>query len=218
MAGCGKGRSDPTLTSPPTMAKSCKIITLHVQIDDIKPPVWRRIVVDGDITLRLLHHVLQAAFGWTDSHLHEFTIDGTSYQMLDNENALEFLDEMSDTPILDDRKIRLQRVVQPGQKFVYTYDYGDSWRHIVKVESVETRAEPMYSATILDGKRAGPPEDVGGPGGYADFLDTIKNHRESEEAQDYLTWVGGNFNPETFDRRTANNTLARMAWNGWGKQ
>lgn len=61
------------------MTKSCKIITLHVHIEDIKPSVWHRIVVDGDITLRLLHHILQAAFGWTDSHLHEFVIDDSSY-------------------------------------------------------------------------------------------------------------------------------------------
>ena len=56
-----------------------------------KPPVWRRIVVDGNITLRSLHHVFQAAFGWTDSHLHEFAIDNTSYRMLENENVLDFM-------------------------------------------------------------------------------------------------------------------------------
>ena len=200
------------------MAKSCKIITLHVQIEDIEPPIWRRIAVDGDITLRMLHHILQAAFGWTDSHLHEFTIAGTSYQMLDNENVLEFLNPRSATPIDDDRKARLQRLVEPGQQFIYTYDYGDSWRHIIKVEAIEMQDEPMYCAKILDGKRAAPPEDVGGPPGYVNFVDTIANHCDSEEAVDYLSWVGGEFDPEQFDRRTANNTLARMAWNGWGKK
>ena len=200
------------------MAKSCKIITLHVQIDDIEPPIWRRIAVDGDITLRMLHHILQAAFGWTDSHLHDFAIDNASYQMLDNENVMEFVDEMGDTPVFDDRKAKLQRVVQPGQEFVYNYDYGDSWRHIIKVEAIEARAEPMYSATILDGKRAGPPDDVGGPGGYAAFLDTITKRRNTDEAIEYLEWAGGDFDPEAFDRRIANNMLARMAWNGWGKK
>ena len=200
------------------MAKSCKIITLHVQIDNIKPLVWRRIVVDGDITLRLLHHIFQVAFGWTDSHLHEFVIDDRSYQMLDNENVLEFMDEMADTPVFDDRKAKLQRLVHPGLQFTYLYDFGDCWRHIVKVEAIETRAEPMYSATILDGKRAGPPEDVGCPGGYEAFLDTIINRRDSDEGLECLEWVGGEFDPEAFDRRTANNTLARMAWNGWGKK
>ena len=200
------------------MAKSCKIITLHVQIDDIEPPIWRRIAVDGDITLRMLHHIFQAAFGWTDSHLHEFTIDDASYQMLDNENVLDFMGEMGDTPVFDDRKAKLQRLIQPGQEFLYLYDFGDGWRHIVRVEAIEAQTEPIYSATILEGKRAGPPEDVGGPGGYEAFIDTIIKRRNTDEAIEYLEWVGGDFDPEAFDRRIANNTLARMAWNGWGKK
>ena len=200
------------------MAKSCKIINLQVQIEDIKPSIWRRIAVDGDITLRMLHHILQAAFGWTDSHLHEFTIAGNSYQMLDNENVLEFLDPRRRTPIEGDRKAKLQRVVEPGKKFIYTYDYGDSWRHIIKVEAIEIQDEPLYCASIFDGKRAGPPEDVGGPPGYANFVDTITNHRDTDEAEDYLRWEGGEFDPEQFDRRTAKITPARMGWNGWGKK
>jgi hypothetical protein len=205
-----------TLFALPPMAKFCKIIILYVQIEDINPPVWRRIAVDGGITLRLLHHILQTAFGWTDSHLHEFTIGDSKYQMLDNENVLDFIDEMIDTPVSDDRKAKLQRLVHPGQQFVYLYDFGDSWRHIVTVEAIETRAEPMYSATIINGQRAGPPEDVGGAGGYAAFLDTLINHSDSDEALQYLEWVGGEFDSEAFDRRIANNALARLAWNGWG--
>ena len=85
--------------------------------------------------------------------------------MLDNENVLEFLEEMNDRPVFDDRKATLQRLVRLGQKFIYTYDFGNSWRHIVKVEAIEIRDEPLYSATILDGKRADPPENVGGPRG-----------------------------------------------------
>ncbi len=200
------------------MGNSCKIITLYVQIEDINPPVWRRIVVDGNITLRLLHHIFQAAFGWTDSHLHEFAFDDASYQMLDNENVLDFMGEMGDTPVFDDRKARLQKLVRIGQQFLYLYDFGDGWRHIVRVEAIETQAEPIYSATILDGQRAGPPDDVGGPGGYAAFLDTIGKHHDSDEGIEYLEWVGGEFNPEAFDQRITNNTLARLAWNGWGKK
>ena len=81
---------------------------------------------------------------------------------------------------------------------------------------IETRSEPMYCASVLDGKRAGPPEDVGGIPGHGDFVDSITNHRYSEEAEDRLRWAGGEF--EAFDRRTVNNTLAQMAWNGWGKK
>ncbi|MBK3746051.1 plasmid pRiA4b ORF-3 family protein, partial [Paraburkholderia aspalathi] len=71
------------------MTKSYTIYTLHAQIRDIEPPVWRRIHVDGNITLRKLHHILQATFGWTDSHLHDFEIDGRTYAMGDNDNMLD---------------------------------------------------------------------------------------------------------------------------------
>jgi len=89
---------------------------------------------------------------------------------------------------------------------------------VVTVEKVETRPEKMGSAWILDGKRAGPPEDVGGQPGYEEFLNTILQKKHSQEASDYLKWVGGEFGPEAFDRRIANNALLRMAWNGWGKK
>ena len=75
---CGN-HAPPNPSSSRTIAKPCKIITLHVHIDGVQPPIWRRIVVDGDMTLRLLHHIFQAAFGWTDSHLHEFAIEDTKY-------------------------------------------------------------------------------------------------------------------------------------------
>jgi hypothetical protein len=119
---------------------------------------------------------------------------------------------------MDDRKARLQRLVYPGQTFTYLYDFGDSWRHTITVEQVETRAEQISSAYILDGKRACPPDDVGGTGGYEEFLETILHQKESREARDYLNWVDCDFNPEAFDRRTANITLLRMAWNGWGEK
>ncbi|MDR6208024.1 hypothetical protein QF025_006825 [Paraburkholderia graminis] len=89
------------------MTKSYTIYTHHAQIRDIEPPVWRRIHVDGNITLRKLRHILQAAFGSTDSHLHDFEIDGRTYAMGDNDNMLDLFAE--DPEMLDDRKARLYR-------------------------------------------------------------------------------------------------------------
>jgi len=109
--------------------------------------------------------------------------------MLDNENVLDYVEEI-DLPLFDDRKAKLQHLVYPVQEFIYLYDFGDNWRHVVKVEAIEERAERMYSATILDGKRAGPPEDVGVVGGYDAFLDTILNRKNSDEAIEYLQWGG----------------------------
>ena len=199
------------------MAKQNRVITLCINIEGITPPVWRRIAVDGDISLRALHHIIQAAFGWTDAHLHEFRVEGDTYSMLDNENVLEGSFD-SDEEMLDDRKGKLNRLLYTGQRFTYQYDFADSWQHEIHVEKIEQRPEPMGSAWIIDGKRACPPEDVGGIGGYSDFLATLQDAPESQEAKDYLRWIGDSFDPEAFDLRMANAALLRMAWNGWGRK
>ena len=197
------------------MAQQAKIITLYVELEGIAPPIWRRIIVDDDITLRTLHHVIQAAFGWTDSHLHEFNVEGRIYAMLDNENVLDTIEDREIPG--DDRKSKLQKLVYPGQRFDYQYDFGDNWRHSIKVEKIDLVAEKMGAAQIIDGARAAPPEDVGGTSGYEDFLTEIQDP-SSEQGRDYLQWVDGPFDPELFDRRAANNALLRMAWNEWGKK
>jgi hypothetical protein len=199
------------------MAKQHHIITLHIELSGIEPPIWRRIAVDGDISLRALHHIIQAAFGWSDSHLHEFRVEERTYSMLDNENVLEGGFD-NDEEMFDDRKGKLNRLLYTGQRFTYLYDFGDSWSHAIRVESIETRPEPMGSAWIIDGKRACPPDDVGGIGGYENFVATLKDEPESQEAKDYLRWIGGSFDAELFDQRMANTTLDRMAWNGWGRK
>lgn len=198
------------------MAKPAQILTLHASIDDVAPPVWRRIRVDGDITLRNLHHILQASFGWTSSHLHQFDIEDDTYTMLDNEYVLDLIEAPGQGP-LDDRKAKLGRLVYPGQRFIYLYDFGDSWTHTIHVESITDAPEKLGYATVIDGAGACPPEDVGGPLGYIEFLDTIENRPRSQEAREMLDWAGGDFDANVFDKRAANAALLRMAANGWGK-
>jgi hypothetical protein len=199
------------------MAKQYTIIVLNIEIEGIYPLVWRRIAVDGDHSLRMLHHIIQAAFGWTDAHLHEYHIEECTFCMFDNVNVQETLGE-SDREERDDRKAILKRLLRPGQKFSYLYDFGDSWTHTITVEKIETRSDYWGSATIIDGQRAAPPEDVGGTSGYEDFLEAILHHKRSEKARQYLQWVGGSFDPEAFDQRIANAALLRLAWNGWGQK
>lgn len=196
------------------MAKSFQRYTLRVQLQHIEPPIWRRIEVEGTESLRKLHHIVQAAFGWTDRHLHDFLIDGNTYAMFEVDDVLDFANP--DTTF-DDRKIRLHKVVQLGSRVLYRYDFGDGWDHDIVVEKVETiEREPWGVATVIDGARACPPEDVGGPPGYAAFLDALQNHPESEEAEHYRSWVGPGFDAELFDLRAANAALLRMAANRWG--
>ncbi len=116
------------------MAKSFRLYTLHAQIRDINPPIWRRIQIEGSASLRRVHHTLQAAFGWTDSHLHEFEIDDKIYAMFDLDDVLESMDPDN---TFDDRKAKLEKAAYPGIKFVYKYDFGDGWEHDIVVEKVQ---------------------------------------------------------------------------------
>ncbi|HUO09027.1 MAG TPA: plasmid pRiA4b ORF-3 family protein [Phycisphaerae bacterium] len=153
---------------------------LRLALDDIRPPIWRRVAVPGNITLDLLHDVLQVAMGWEDYHLHEFTINGLRYTE-DPEEPEQGLEETG---------IALMSLLAPATEkkiaFGYLYDFGDGWRHTVKVEKVApVPAGHDIRITCLGGKRRCPPEDVGGPWGYADYLNAIAD-LDHEEHQDML--------------------------------
>ena len=193
------------------MAGQPLLYTLHIQLEPLQlyPPIWRRIRVSGDCTLRKLHHFIQAAFGWHSSHLHEFSKGLNRYMPLDAE-FLELGEEA-----LDDRRFKLRRVLQEGDRLRYLYDFGDGWQHVIAVEAIEPCDFTGTWCEVLDGARACPPEDVGGVPGYLDFLQIIQ-HPLSEEGQNALRWIGGSFDQELFDRRAANAAVQRIGNNLWG--
>ena len=130
-----------------------------------KPPVWRRLLVPETTTLLQLHEILQAAFGWWDSHLHESEIDGVRYGTDDGEGW--------GPPPKSERRARLGTVAGEGTAFRYVYDFGDDWEHKLVVEK---GLAPVPGATYPDcvaGRRACPPEDCGGVWGYTEFLAAI---------------------------------------------
>jgi len=185
------------------------LIELHP--NEIQPVIWRRLVLDGRVSLAKLHHFIQAAFGWTDAHLHSFTINDKCYMQPQDD------DFGGDIEYLDERKAYLNRLIAENDTFVYLYDFGDSWSHIITVEEIEmVEDDPHGDAYVAGGERACPPEDVGGSTGYHDFLETILGNPHSEEAKRLLNWAGGEFNPEMFDRLAANAAIQRMLWNAWG--
>ena len=177
---------------------------LRIELLDVTPRVWRRIVVPAQITLPRLDRVLQAAMGWTNSHLHEFVINGTRYAQYDPEWA-------EDLQQVDERRVRLDEALGANSRcFDYVYDFGDDWHHVVTVEDLYVaRGISKQSVYCTDGERACPPEDVGGAGGYEDFLTAIADPRH-EEHRSYLAWVGGSFDPARFDVDVVNRELARL--------
>jgi hypothetical protein len=176
---------------------------LKVELAGIKPPIWRRILVPAAITLPKLHLVIQAAMGWSNSHLHEFEFLGERYGEPDPDW------DMSDGPISEAR-VKLNKALQGATSFKYTYDFGDDWVHKVKVEKVFDIDLGFALPLCIDGVRACPPEDVGGQQGYLDFVEAIldPSHAEHEST---LEWHGGPFDPNEFETGLANLRLSRSS-------
>ncbi len=169
---------------------AASVYQLKATILETKPPIWRRVLVDGDTTLARLHDILQAAFGWWNCHLHEFEIEGVRYGTDDGE-------DWGDPP-KNERRFRLRNVVQAGSSFLYVYDFGDYWRHKVTVEKILPAGPGATWPACIGGRRACPPEDCGGPWGYQSFLEAISDP-DHEEHERMLEWVGGTFDPDAFD-------------------
>jgi len=188
-------------SSVPTKPEA--VYQLKVTLDGIKPSIWRRIQVRGDITLFKLHKILQVVMGWQDYHLHQFVINGESYSVISIEA------DMLGDDFKDEKKFRLKRVI-PGEKFKFTYEYdfGDGWDHTILVEKILRPAEELKAPVCLKGKRSVPPEDCGGKGGYHKVLKALKNPSRPENAQ-LLEWLD-KYDPEYFDADKVNERLKKI--------
>jgi Plasmid pRiA4b ORF-3-like protein len=176
-----------------------KLYELHVELEDIEPRIWRRILVPGSIKLPQLHDLLQLVMGWTDSHLHSFEF---GKKVFSSRQA-----ELEELNMLDEAKHTLESVLGDSlREFVYEYDFGDSWRHLIQVKLVAKPNTEWFYPLCVAGERATPPDDVGGAPGYMEFLDAIKNPKHPEH-ESMLIWIGGAFDPEGFDLNTINRTL-----------
>ena len=182
---------------------SAPVYQLKVTLAEIEPPIWRRLLVPGDIGLLNLHEVIQVSMGWTNSHLHQFIVGKTFYGIPD--------DEFEDAyPIRDEREFTLAQVAtKKGAKLVYEYDFGDSWQHLIVVEDIHAPQGWQPQPKCLAGARHCPPEDVGSTPGYENLLKAIRNpkHREHKEM---LEWAGGSFDPEAFSVDEVNEELEKL--------
>jgi hypothetical protein len=170
---------------------------IEIMLRHVDPPVWRRLLVPSDLQLAEVHRVLMTGMGWAGHHLCESWIVGTTYAEIDDDAADDVVDATS---------VRLGDLVGPGDRFVFAYDFGDGWEHDVRVEGV-VPATGRARATCLDGRRACPPDDVGGPEGYAALLSAIADP-DDESHDELLAWVGGSFDPDAFDPVAVSGTLA----------
>jgi hypothetical protein len=188
-------RSQPALPPAPDTAGRLRV---RVDLDGIRPPIWRRLELAGDLTLAELHEVLQTAMGWTDSHLHHF-LAGSKRDFTVLPFLTDFDVEEGDEGV-HERDVRIDQVlVDVGDRLHYEYDFGDGWEHTIKLEKVDVYDAEAPRARVLTGRRACPPEDCGGVGGYEDLLDARAVGRDADERQrELLAWLGDDWDPEEF--------------------
>lgn len=175
------------------------VYQFRIQLHEVAPAVWRRIEVPETYTFWDLHVAIQDAMGWTDCHLHVFQIPDPS-----SNRRLEFGIPDEELPEADRREL-------PGWEYpiadyftpanpdaIYVYDFGDNWRHAVTLEGILPKVKWGRYPRLLEGARACPPEDCGGPYGYARLLRILGNPRHKDHG-DMRAWVGEGFDPEAFN-------------------
>ena len=176
---------------------------------EIDPPIWRRILVPDDFTLHRLHRVLQIVFSRLDYHLYAFELGERRFEAPDPE--AEYETEDSTAIRLRDLKLRA------GAQFTYVYDFGDDWQHDVVVERrlpMPPDMGPGWSPRLLDGERAAPPEDAGGPEGFAAMLKAFRDP-DHPEHDSYRRWAGPGYDPDRLDVWSLDHALALVvAWGG----
>ena len=184
-----------------------QIARLHVALADTDPLVWRRVDFPVDASLKILHDVIQGAMGWLDYHLWEFEAGDRRYGVP--------APEWPDDSLSAARNTKLKALIERGiDQFLYTYDMGDSWEHVVTVEAVGDGEPGTKYPRYVDGERRAPPEDCGGTPGFEAFLEAVANPKHPEH-KDATEWhqgcYGKAFDPEVIDERDAKLSIGAIA-------
>lgn len=183
--------------SPATIAR------LKISLNDVEPAVQRRVEVPLKIRLDRLHLVLQAAMGWTNSHLYEIRAGGAGWGMADQDWA--------DGPMDASKSTLLNVLEDTGVKTLkYLYDFGDGWEHTVKIERIGDALPGIDYPMLLDAKGRCPPEDVGGPPGYEEMLKVLANPKHESYAE-ITEWLDASFDPQKLDVQNLADAVDALA-------
>lgn len=196
----------PTLRAAPADVRGFRV---RLDLLGAKPPVWRRLDLPGDLTLPQVHDVVQAAMGWTDSHLHRFR---TGSGVRSPYFVTSFDIDEGDDGLLED-EVRLdQLLAAKGDSLWYDYDFGDGWDHVLTVENV--LEEPPSTACCIGGRMACPPEDCGGIGGYEELAAWVRGGYDKtllpevfDNGADARQWLPMDWHPDHFDVNESNLAL-----------
>ena len=181
------------------------IARLKITLDKVKPVVLRRVEVPFDIRLDRLHLTIQAAMGWTNSHLYEIRAGGVGW-------STPYPDADWAGDFIDARKARLGDILEDiGTKTLkYLYDFGDGWEHTIKIERLVDPKPGMLYPSLIEAKGHCPPEDVGGPWGYGELLEALADP-SNERHGELKEWLPDDFNPHVVDVDRLSEEVAYLA-------
>lgn len=177
-----------------------KVYELTITLQHVTPAVWRKVLVHEFVELTELHNLIQMAMGWEARHLFSFSIDGQGYT--DSEMAREMNMLGADGVLLSD-------AIGESKNLSYTYDFGDGWKHAIEItDTLEHEPHRHYPACI-GGQNACPPEDCGGPPGFQDLKNALAGaiSMDGRSREKVLEWLGGFYDPTTFDPNFVNRFL-----------
>lgn len=179
------------------------IARLKITLDDMEPAVIRRVETSFDIRLDRLHLLIQAAMGWTNSHLYEIRVGDVGWGIPDP--------GWPDGPP-DARKARLADVIEDvGTRTLrYIYDFGDGWEHTIKIERLGDPEPGVAYPRLIEASGRCPPEDVGGPWGYGELLESIADPKHERHAE-FKEWIADDFDPHVVDAKWLAGEVAALA-------
>lgn len=179
-----------------------KIYQIQIALRGFRPKIWRRLLIPSNLLLPDFHEIIQITMGWTNSHMHQFIKNRTYYTLRMPDD--DFLNEMDN---VDYKNIKISDLLKKvKEKIVYEYDFGDSWEHDLILEKILPIDDKIKYPVCLKGKMKCPPEDCGGVWGYSDMLEILKQP-EHEEYEEFIEWLGEEFDPEYFDIKEVNDRL-----------
>lgn len=184
-----------------------KILQLKISLLDTQPQIWRRVLVKGGYTFYDLHYIIQLTMGWEDYHLYEFHCSGL---IIGNPEADDAFVYEADEAVTDARNIKIDEVLsKEGETLIYKYDFGDGWKHLVKVEKVLDEDTAFEYPVLLEGALSAPPEDCGGISGFYNLLKILKStaHPQHKEMAD---WAGKEYDPKKLDIAEINSQLQKL--------
>lgn len=181
---------------------------LKISLKWSEPPIWRRVVVRADMELDRLHHVIQSAMGWRNSHMHQFIAGAgfrRTYYLIPHP---EFGGSGGEQ--FDERRFTVAGLAPKAKrKFTYEYDFGDGWQHDVLVEKILPPDPSFKHPVCLAGANACPPEDCGGIPGYYNLLAVLADPKHPEH-EGMKEWIGGKLDAAAFSLEGVNAMLKRL--------